>query len=78
MNQKKAKKIRKKLGLDLGRGGVEADHRVIKKTEKTMYTTDGRGRRNLIKVQRFTIVNAAKWQYRSLKKMINRGEVYVR
>ena len=78
MNQKKVNKIRKQLGLDLGRGGAKADHRVLKKTEKTVYTTDNMGRRNLMKVQRLTIVNATKWQYRSIKKMVNKGEVHVR
>ena len=76
MNQKKAKKIRKQLGLNLGKGGVKPDHRVLKKTEKTVYTTSGE-RRNIMKVERITIVNAAKWQYRSIKKLMNKGEVNV-
>lgn len=77
MNQKKAKKIRKKLKLDLGRDGAKPEYKVVNKTEKTIYTTNNLGIKKLVNVEVVTIVNATKWQYRNIKKMIKKGEVHV-
>lgn len=70
MNQKKAKALRKQLNLKLP---IEADPRIAKKVKKKVYVTNKLGLPMLQEVERIVIVNAAKYQYRQLKKMLNKG-----
>lgn len=69
MRQKKVKALRKKLGLKLP---VKADLRVAKKVKKTAYFTDKMGNTTAVPVERIVIVNAAKYQYRQIKKIFGR------
>jgi len=73
MNAKKAKKIRKALKLKLP---VVPDYRVSNKVTKLTYnlTTDAEGKEivTTTPVERISIVNAAKNQYRAIKKVISR------
>lgn len=67
MRQKKAKALRKKLGLKLP---VKADLRVAKTVTKTVYLNDRMGNKIAVpNVKRIVIVNAAKYQYRQIKKI---------
>lgn len=67
MRNKKAKALRKKLGLKLP---VKADLRVAKEVDKIAYFTDASGNTKAIPVKRQVIINAAKYQYRQIKKML--------
>lgn len=67
MRNKKAKALRKKLGLKLP---VKADLRVAKEVDKIAYFTDASGNTKAIPVKRQVIVNADKYQYRQIKKML--------
>jgi len=67
MRQKKARALRQKLGLKLP---VKADLRVAKEIEKIAYFTDNLGNTKAVPVKRKVIVNAAKYQYRQIKKML--------
>ena len=60
MRNKKVKALRKKLGLKLP---IKPDYRVSK-TVKKIVIIDGVA----VKAERQTIVNAAKFQYRNIKK----------
>lgn len=66
MRQKKVKALRKRIGLKLP---IEADLRIAKKVNKTAYFTDKFGSTIAVPVERVVIVNAAKYQYRQLKKI---------
>lgn len=66
MRQKKAKALRKKLDLKLP---VAQDLRVAKKVKKVVYFNDSLGKPIATPVERVVIVNAAKYQYRQLKKI---------
>lgn len=66
MRQKKVKALRKRLNLKLP---VKADLRVAKKVNKVAYFTDKNGQTKAVPVERIVIVNAAKYQYRQLKKI---------
>ena len=66
MRQKKVKALRKKLGLKLP---VAPDYRVAKKVKKVVYFTDSLGKPVAQRVERVVIVNAAKYQYRQIKKI---------
>lgn len=70
MRQKKVKALRKQLKLKLP---VKADLRVAKEVDKIAYFTDALGNTKAVPVKRKVIVNAAKYQYRKLKKMLSRG-----
>lgn len=70
MRQKKVKALRKQLGLKLP---VAADLRIAKKTKKKVYFTDNLGNKTLKEVERICIVNAAKYQYRQIKKILKQG-----
>lgn len=72
MNGKRARNIRKLLNLKLP---VEADLRVGKKTNKMIYFDDGFGGTKAEKVERVSIVNAAKFQYRQAKKKLKGHKV---
>lgn len=61
MRQKKVKALRKKLGLKLP---IKADYRQGVKVTKTV-NIGGKA----IKVERVQIINAAKYQYRKVKKI---------
>jgi len=61
VRQKKVKALRKKIGLKLP---VAADYRVAKKVKKTVRFGD-----KVMEVERIQIVNAAKYQYRQIKKI---------
>ena len=66
MRQKKVKALRKRLGLKLP---VEADLRVAKTVKKIAYIRDDLGRPVATPVERVVIVNAAKYQYKQIKKL---------
>ncbi len=66
MRQKKVKALRKKLNLKLP---VKADLRVIKKVKKVAYFTQLDGSTKAVPVERVVVVNAAKYQYRQIKKI---------
>lgn len=68
MRQKKVKALRKQLGLKLP---VAADLRVAKKVKKIAYFEDKlTGEKKAVPVERVVVVNAAKYQYRQIKKII--------
>lgn len=66
MNQKKVKALRKKLGLKLP---IKADYRVSHKVKKIAYLRNPMGVLVATPVERVTIVNASKYQYRKIKKI---------
>ena len=66
MRQKKVKALRKKIGLKLP---VKADLRVANKVKKTVRFTNKDGSVKVVEVERIQIVNAAKYQYRQIKKI---------
>jgi hypothetical protein len=68
MRQKKVKKLRKQLGLKLP---VKADLRILKEVNKMAYFLQRDGTNKAIPTKRVVIVNAAKHQYRRIKKMMN-------
>ena len=60
--------IRKRIGLKLP---VKADLRVAKTVEKIVTFVDPiTGKKTAIKCKRIQIVNAAKYQYRQVKKLL--------
>lgn len=67
MRNKKAKLIRKKIGLKLP---VKADLRFVKEVNKTVYFTDALGKKKAITTKRRVIMNAAKYQYQQIKKIV--------
>lgn len=71
MRNKKAKQIRKTLKLKLP---IQADYRIGKKTPKVVYFNDPNNvetKGNIaVKTERITIINASKYQYRVLKKIM--------
>jgi len=67
MRQKKVKALRKKLGLKLP---VAPDYRILKEVEKIAYLRNPMGVLVATPVKRKVIVNAAKYQYRQLKKIL--------
>jgi hypothetical protein len=67
MNGKRARNIRKLLNLKLP---VEPDLRIGKKVNKMVYFDDGFGGTKAQKAERISIVNAAKAQYRQVKKRL--------
>jgi len=69
MRQKKVKQLRKQIGLKLP---VKPDLRVLKEVNKIAYFTLADGSTKAVPVTRRVIVNAAKHQYRQIKKMLNR------
>jgi len=69
MRQKKVKALRKKLGLKLP---VKADMRVSKSVKKVVYFNDALGNPIATPVTRVVLVNAAKYQYRQVKKIFGR------
>lgn len=66
MRQKKVKALRKRLGLKLP---VAADLRIAKRVPKIIYETTASGDTVAREVERVVIVNAAKYQYRQIKKI---------
>jgi len=70
MRAKKVKALRKKLGLKLP---IQKDWRQGKKVLKNVYLEDKSGNiKYFPNIERVTIINAAKYQYRQIKKMIQR------
>lgn len=73
MSAKKAKLIRKQLKksgkFDIK---VKADYRIAKKVSKVIYIDGELGGKKAITVKRNIIVNAAKIQYRQLKKLLKK------
>jgi len=67
MRQKKIKAIRKQIGLKLP---VKPDLRILKEVEKVAYLTDKFGVTKAIPTKRIVIVNAAKAQYKQIKKLV--------
>ena len=61
MRQKKVKALRKKLGLKLP---VKADYRQGVKVKKTVKING-----KVMEVERVQVINAAKYQYRRVKKI---------
>lgn len=70
MRQKKVKALRKKLNLKLP---IKADYRVAKKVKKIVYFTDVLGTPKAQETERIMIVNAAKYQYKQIKKIFQGG-----
>ena len=71
MSEKKMKALRKKLGLKLP---IAPDYRVAKKVKKVVYFTDRKtGETTAVPTERVVIINAAKFQYRAIKKILKRG-----
>lgn len=66
MSAKKAKALRKRIGLQLP---VEADYRIAKRVNKLVRFTDKLGNVTAIRCERIQVVNAAKYQYRQIKKI---------
>lgn len=66
MRQKKVKALRKKLNLKLP---VKADLRIVKKVKKVVYFTNPDGSTKAVPSERIVVVNAAKYQYRQIKKI---------
>jgi hypothetical protein len=66
MRNKKIKAIRKQLGLKLP---VTADLRVVKEVDKISYFTMADGTTKAVPVKKQVIVNAAKYQYKQIKKL---------
>jgi hypothetical protein len=70
MNQKKVKALRKKLKFKISPAdGYKADYRVAKKVTKVVYFKDKFGEPQATTVERQVIVNAAKFQYRKVRKL---------
>lgn len=67
MNLKKAKELRKRLGLKLP---IEPELVVAKEVDKITYVTDDMGGTKAIPSKRKVIINKSKYQYRQLKKML--------
>lgn len=71
MRQKKVKALRKKLGLKLP---IKPDYKVVNRVKKTVYFKDKLGNRIATPSERVVIINVAKHQYRSIKKMMKKGK----
>jgi hypothetical protein len=67
VRQKKIKKIRKQLQMKLP---VKAEYKVIKTVHKTAYFKDTFGAVTAVPVQRQVLINASKYQYRQVKKVL--------
>ena len=78
MNGKKAKAIRRlvkdKVYDENSKYKTTSDFRVAKKTPKSIHIIDELGKPQLHKIERVTVVNANKYEYRRLKKAYKNGE----
>jgi hypothetical protein len=72
MNQRKARQIRKKLGMTT-KNLREKDYAVLKKVKKIVYFRNGRGDLQATPVERQVIANRNLHFYRKAKKQITRG-----
>lgn len=71
MSEKNAKTLRKKLKLKLP---IKADYKISKKVKKVVYWVDKiTGETKAVPTEQVVIVNAAKFQYRSIKKIMING-----
>jgi len=73
MNQKKAKKLRKSLGMTTENLRNKNEYKAVNKVKKVVYFTDRLGQLMPQECVRATIVNPALNFYRKQKKLITRG-----
>jgi len=71
MRAKNARAIRKAFKTEKGLDVLgPADRRVSNEVEKTVYRTNSKGEKELVKVKRQTMINTTKNAYRKVKKQL--------